>query len=135
MATASPLCSNKEDLMFFMKKWVLLDFALKYEFKKLLLGCSSLSVTSKTMSEIGKGRGLTLPHQLAFVDDRYLEDVKFMNPMRDFLQKEIAVYSMLNKVQIIPQKKMCLLPGNKKGKVLPGYGNLDMLSELFMTNL
>lgn len=87
------------------------------------------------MSEIAKGRGLSLPHEIAFIDDRYFHDIKLMNPIKDALQKEIATYTAINEVKVIPQKPLCLLPGNKKGKVLPGFGNLDFLSEKFMTQL
>ena len=60
----SELCSSKEDLIFYLKKWLLLDFALKFGFKKLLLGCTAVNVTAKVMSEIAKGRGLSLPNDV-----------------------------------------------------------------------
>lgn len=99
---ASPICSNKEDMIMYLKKRVLLNFALSYGFKKLLLGCSALTVSIKTMSEISKGRGMSLPHLVSFIDDWYPEEIKFMNPIKDFLQKEIAVYNKINDVKIIP---------------------------------
>jgi len=37
------------------------------------------------MSEIAKGRGMSLPHLISFIDDRYPSDIKFMNPIKDFL--------------------------------------------------
>lgn len=102
LAAVSPVCSNREDLIYYFKRWLILDFARTNGFKKLLLGRSSLSVTTKTMSEIAKGRGLTLPHEIAFIDDRYFHDIKMMNPIKDCLQKEIASYTAINDVKVIP---------------------------------
>ena len=81
----SPLCSNWEDFALYMIKRVLLNFADWYGFKKLLLGTSALQVATKTMSEIAKGRGMTLPHLISFVDNWYNNDIVFMNPIKDFL--------------------------------------------------
>lgn len=130
----SELCSNREDLIFYMKKWLLLDFALKYGFTKLLLGCSAISVTSRVMSEIAKGRGLSLPNDVSFVDDRYLKDVKFMNPMRDYLLNEISTYNKINDVKTIDQQPLCVTD-SKKGKKLPGFGNMNLLCEEFINSL
>lgn len=92
----SPVSSHREDVIYYLKKWIFIHFAEAYGFTKLLLGCSALSVAKKTMAEIGKGRGLSLPHEIAFIDDRYRNDLKFMNPMREFLWKEIAVFNYIN---------------------------------------
>jgi len=94
----SPLCSNKEDFILYMIKKLLLKFALRFGFKKLLLGTNALSVASKTMSEISKGWGMSLPHLIHFVDNWYPEDTVFMNPIKDFLEKEIAIYIKLHDV-------------------------------------
>jgi len=102
LSAVSPVCSNREDLIYYFKRWLLLDFARTNGFKKLLLGRSSLSVTTKTMSEIAKGRGLSLPHEIAFIDDRYFHDIKLMNPIKDALQKEIATYTAINEMKVIP---------------------------------
>lgn len=130
----SELCSNREDLVFFLKKWLLIDFALKFNFKKLLLGCTALSVTSKVMSEIAKGRGLSLPNDVTFVDERYLEDIKFMNPMRDYLHSEIELYNRINDVKKFDQKPLCMTD-SKKGKSLPGFGNMNILCQDFINAL
>ena len=58
----SPLCSNKEDLILFLKKWLMLWFAERFGFKKLLLGTTGFGVAAKTLSEISKGRGASFPH-------------------------------------------------------------------------
>ena len=130
----SGLCSNKEDFVFYLKKWVLLDFALKYNFKKLLLGCSGLSITAKVLSEISKGRGLTMPSNVSYVDDRYLEEIKFMNPMKDYLYNEIDEYIRINSVSNSGKNDPSLLD-NKKGKTLPGAGSMNTLCQDFIVKL
>ena len=131
MKYPSELCSSREDMIFYFKKWLMLDFALTFGFKKLLLGCSALSVTTKVLSEIGKGRGLSLPNDVCYQDDRYLNDINILNPMRDFLQKEVAVYNKMCGVQQIMQLNLCIT-SSKKGKNLPGFGNMNLLCEQFM---
>lgn len=118
-------------MIFYFKKWLMLDFALTFGFKKLLLGCSALSVTTKVLSEIAKGRGLSLPNDVCYQDDRYLSEINLLNPMRDFIQKEIAIYNKVNKVKIIPQLNLSIVD-SKKGKNLPGFGNMNILCEQFM---
>ncbi|CAI2367136.1 unnamed protein product [Moneuplotes crassus] len=130
----SELCSSREDLIFNLKKWLLLDFALKFGFKKLLLGCTAVKVTSKVMSEIAKGRGLSLPNDVCFVDDRYLEDIKFMNPMRDYLLNEIQQYNKFNEVSVIERTSISL-NNSKKAKKLPGFGSMNLLCEEFINEL
>jgi len=53
------------------------------------------------MSEIAKGRGMALPHLISFIDNWYNNDIVFMNPIKDFLQKEIALYVKLHEVPTI----------------------------------
>jgi hypothetical protein len=130
----SDLCANKEDLIYYLKKWVLLDFALTFGYTKLLQGCSALTVATRVMSEISKGRGLSLSNSITFVDERYFNDIKFMNPMKDFIQKEIAAFNKYNKVKLILQLNLCL-KAKGKSKTLPGFGNMNFLCEEFITNL
>ena len=130
----SGLCSNKEDFVFYLKKWVLLDFSLKFNFKKLLLGWSGISITAKVLSEISKGRGITMPSNVSYVDDRYLEEIKFMNPMKDYLYNEIDEYIRINNVSHSGKNDPSLLD-SKKGKTLPGAGSMNSLCQDFIVTL
>ena len=59
------------------------------------------------MSQICKGRGSSIAHEIAYIDDKNFGGrISFMNPMRDFLQKEIAIYNHNKKVPIILQEPL-----------------------------
>ena len=94
--------SFREDMIFYLKRILISEFCLKYNFKKALFGVDSHKVASKLLGEICKGRGASICHEIAFVDDKNFGGrISFMNPMRDFLQKEIALYNHNRKVPLI----------------------------------
>lgn len=99
-----PIESNfQEDLIFYFKKILIAEFCLKYNFKKALLGTTSHKVATQIMSQICKGRGAAVAQEISFIDDKNFGGrVSFMNPLRDFLQKEIGLYNHNRKVHIIP---------------------------------
>jgi len=98
-----PTTSNfREDLVWCLKKWILLDFAFRYGFKKLLLGTSAHKLSTLLLGQLAKGRGASVPSEIGYLDDKYFNGrIVLMNPMRDFLQKEIGLYNYLNKVPIV----------------------------------
>ena len=44
------ISSFREDLIFYMKKWVVTDFALKHNFKKVLLGTNAHKVSTQLLA-------------------------------------------------------------------------------------
>ena len=61
-------------------------------------------MASDLLGQICKGRGASVAHEIAFVDNKnFGGKISFMNPMRDFLLKEISIYNYNRKVEIIPQ--------------------------------
>ena len=83
----------------YLKKQLLSYYALKYNFKKILFGTNSHKVAANLLGQLCKGRGASIPHEIAFVDNKNFGGrVSFMNPMREFLQKEIALYNYNRKV-------------------------------------
>lgn len=94
--------SFREDLITYLKKIVIAWFCLKYNFKKAMLGNTSQKVAVSLLASICKGRGASIASEVAYVDDKNFGGrVSFMNPMRDFLQKEIALYNYNRGVRII----------------------------------
>jgi len=94
--------SFREDLIFYLKRIVISWFCLKYNFKKALLGTTSQKVATALLASICKGRGSSISNEIAYIDDKNFGGrVQFMNPMRDFLIKEIALYNHNRKVSII----------------------------------
>jgi tRNA(Ile)-lysidine synthase TilS/MesJ len=103
-----PSASNfREDLILYLKKWLIVDFALRYNFKKILFGTTGHKVATNLLAQLAKGRGASISHEISYIDDKNFNGrVIFMNPMREFLHKEIALYNYLNRVEIIHQKPL-----------------------------
>ena len=103
-----PTISNfREDLILYFKRWIIVDFALTFNFKKILFGTTGHKVASQLLSQLAKGRGASIAHEISYIDDKNFNGrVTFMNPMREFLHKEIALYNFLNKVDIFQQKPL-----------------------------
>lgn len=98
-----PTSSNfREDLILYFKRWIIVDFALRYNFKKILFGTTGHKVATNLLAQLAKGRGASIAHEISYIDDKNFNGrITFMNPMREFLHKEIALYNFLNKVDII----------------------------------
>jgi tRNA(Ile)-lysidine synthase TilS/MesJ len=93
----------REDLVLYFKRMIVSEFSLLFNFKKVLLGTNSHKVAVQLFSQIAKGRGVSASHEISFIDDKNFGGrVAFMNPMRDFLKKEIALYNHNRGVFIIP---------------------------------
>jgi tRNA(Ile)-lysidine synthase TilS/MesJ len=91
--------SFREDLIFYLKRILISDFALRNNFKKVLFGTGSHKIACTLMNAICKGRGSSIAHEIAFIDDKNFGGrISFMNPLRDFLEKEIALYNYNMKV-------------------------------------
>jgi hypothetical protein len=52
--------SFREELIFYLKKWIILNFALKYNFKKVLLGIAGHQISTRMISELARGRGASI---------------------------------------------------------------------------
>ncbi|CDW91371.1 UNKNOWN [Stylonychia lemnae] len=130
-----PTHSNfREDLIFYLKRWVISSFGLKYNYKKILLGTSGHKVATQLLSQLAKGRGSSIAHEISYIDDKNFGGrITFMNPMREFLHKEIALYNYLHKVDIIQQRSLAQI--NNPFTNSPAFGSADYLIEKFFDRL
>jgi len=72
---------------------------------------------------------------VAYADDKYFGGrVSFCNPMKDFLQKEIAIFNHVNAVPIILQTSLCH-QRNSGLRQPPFFGSTDLLIEGFFNGL
>ena len=95
------------DLCLYLKKWLIADFCLNFNFKRVLLATTGHSIATKLIGAIAKGRGASIYNEVAYFDDKNFGGrVSFCNPMKEFLQKEIAIFNHKNQVQIIAQKSL-----------------------------
>lgn len=130
-----PTSSNfREDLILYFKRWIIVDFALKYNFKKILFGTTGHKVATNLLAQLAKGRGASIAHEISYIDDKNFNGrITFMNPMREFLHKEIALYNFLNKVDIIHQKPLAQLLNPHTTS--PAFASADLLIESFFDKL
>ena len=102
--------SFQADLVFCLKKLILTDFCLRFNFKRLVLATTGHGIASKLLGQLAKGRGASIANEVSYCGEQLFgKRVTVCRPMRDFLQKEIAVYSYQNKVEIINQKSLAEL--------------------------
>ena len=99
--------SFQADLILSLKKQVIADFCLRYNFKRVLLATTGHGIASKLLGQLAKGRGASIANEVSYCGEQlYGQRVTVCRPMRDFLQKEIAVYSYSNRIEIIAQKSL-----------------------------
>ena len=90
------------DLCFYLKKWLIADFCLTFNFKRVLLATTGHKVATQLIGALAKGRGASIYSEVAFSDDKNFGGrVSFCNPMKEFLQKEIAIFNHKNDLQIV----------------------------------
>lgn len=132
------LSSFREDLVVYLKKLLISDFALKFNFKKVLLGTSSQKIAENLLNAICKGRGSSVPHEISFIDDKNFGGrISFMNPMRDFLMREIALYNYNRSVPLILQWALSKVSQEKEARptTAPCFGSTDLLMTSFFSRL
>jgi len=130
--------SFQEDLIFYLKKLMISDFCLRYNFKKALFGTTSHNVATQLLGQICKGRGASVAHEISFVDDKNFGGrISFMNPMRDFLLKEIALYNRNRKVEVILQEPLAKINQQKLARPTnaPSFASTDLLIQAFFSKL
>ena len=123
------------DLCFFLKKQLIAIFCLDYNFKRVLLATTGHSVATQLIGALAKGRGASIYNEVAYFDDKYFGGrVSFCNPMKEFLQKEIAIFNHKNGVKIIAQKSLAMIR-NAMTKQPPFFGSTDLLVEGFFNRM
>ncbi len=52
--------SFQADLVLFLKKWLIADFCLQYNFKRVLVATTGHGIAIKLLSQLSKGRGASI---------------------------------------------------------------------------
>jgi hypothetical protein len=69
-----------------MKKWIMSDFAIKYNFKRILVATTGHGIATKLLSSLSKGRGASIANEVSYCDEVYFGNrIAFCKPMRDWL--------------------------------------------------
>ena len=78
--------SFQADLVLFLKKWLIADFCIRYNFKRVLVATTGHGIAVKLLSQLSKGRGASIADQVSYCGEVYFgQRVTFCKPMRDFL--------------------------------------------------
>lgn len=74
------------DVSLFLKKWLIADFCIRHNFKKVFMGTTGHKIATQLLGQIAKGRGASIFSEVAYFDDKNFGGrVNFCNPMKEFL--------------------------------------------------
>jgi len=74
------------DVILFLKKWLIADFCLQHNFKRVLMGTTGHRIATQLLGQVAKGRGASIFNEVGYFDDKYFGGrVSFCNPMKEFL--------------------------------------------------
>lgn len=64
----------------------MVDFCVKYDFKRLVIGTSGHGIACKMLGQLSKGRGATIANEVSYCGEFLFNGrVNICRPMRDFL--------------------------------------------------
>ena len=88
-----PSQTSRADMIVILRTRLIVSFAKHIECESILWGDSATRLAERTLAETAKGRGFSVPWQMA--DGRSPYGINFAFPMRDLLRKEINSYASL----------------------------------------
>lgn len=91
LLSSLPSATSRVDISNILRSRLLVGFAKENNCNAVVYGDSATRLAEKILSETAKGRGNSLPWQIA--DTSSSHDIKVMYPMRDLLRKEIMDYA------------------------------------------
>ena len=117
----------RADYLFYTVRRAIVEFAWREGFSKVLLGDSGSRVAGKLLAWICKGRGAALWQESCYSVP--MGGVVLCRPLKDILDKEIALYIHLNHTPVHPSLPLA------KQYDLPGLGSIDVLTQGFLSTL
>ncbi|CAG9334515.1 unnamed protein product [Blepharisma stoltei] len=117
----------KSDMLYFVINNLITDFARENNYQKVITGESASRVSTLVMSEICKGRGVSVS---SFSSPILLVDgITIARPLRELLEKEVAIYHSIYDVPLLTKLPMA------QSLTLPWAGSMDILIQDFLGNL
>ncbi|KAK9727632.1 Cytoplasmic tRNA 2-thiolation protein 2, variant 2 [Basidiobolus ranarum] len=116
----------KEDMISYLKNKLLIQIAKRENCSIILLGDSSTRIAVKCIAYTSKGRGFSLPYDVA-AEIEVEKGVGYLRPLRDCLTKELGIYNYLHKLETV------FVPTITTGA--PIKASIDRLTEEFITSL
>lgn len=92
--------TSREDLLQQLRLALLVHSAKSWGFEKVLTGETGTRLATRLIASTCKGRGFSLPEELAALDKRF-GGVGILRPLGDTLSKEIAVFNHHNRLDTV----------------------------------
>ncbi|KAJ2702954.1 Cytoplasmic tRNA 2-thiolation protein 2 [Coemansia sp. IMI 203386] len=118
--------TNRESLLDAIKTYLLARLARESGCSVLLMGDSATRIASKIVSLTSRGRGFSLPLEVAS-ECAWLDGLTVVRPMRDFVAKEIAFLNLWAGFRSV------VVPTFTTGA--PAHASIDRLTEAFVVGL
>ncbi|KAJ3056025.1 Cytoplasmic tRNA 2-thiolation protein 2 [Rhizophlyctis rosea] len=118
--------SSKEDLLHYLTMQLLYETARSTQCSAVILGDNSTRVAIRVMTQISKGRGFSMPLDVAS-ESTWLPDLMLLRPLRDVDSKEIALCNQYENLKSVH------VPNLTTG--MPVKSSIDRLTEDFITGL
>ncbi|XP_023243040.1 cytoplasmic tRNA 2-thiolation protein 2-like [Centruroides sculpturatus] len=83
--------SSKENFIKNLRYNLIMDIAKNVDCSKIFVGESATLLAIRLLSDLAQGCGANIADETGFVDGRYA--IPILRPMREFLNKEIAMYN------------------------------------------
>ncbi|KAI9788658.1 MAG: cytoplasmic tRNA 2-thiolation protein 2 [Candelina submexicana] len=93
LLSSLPSTTSKFDVLCTLRTRLIIEFAKQKGCEGIFWGDSTTRLAEKTLAETAKGRGFSLPWQIA--DGASPHDLNFKYPLRDLLRKELVTFSEL----------------------------------------
>eukprot|EP00002_Diphylleia_rotans_P003758 TRINITY_DN12647_c0_g1_i1.p1 TRINITY_DN12647_c0_g1~~TRINITY_DN12647_c0_g1_i1.p1 ORF type:complete len:433 (+),score=85.44 TRINITY_DN12647_c0_g1_i1:82-1380(+) len=121
-----PSLTSREDMIVYLRHQLLYRIALEQGYECVMKGDTATRLAIRTISETCKGRGFSVPLQVGHSDPRF-QGVNFVQPLRDFLVKEVTYYNKLHNLETFFIPTM--------GTKLPPKSSINLLAEDFVAGL
>jgi len=121
----------KREIASCIKKWLILQYATNNKFTKILFSENANSISTRLFDLMVSGRGQNIALDSDYADGKYGNNMIFCRTMRDFIDKEIYYYSILNNIKSKNKPYFDDLTNIN----LPGKGSSELIIKSFLTQL
>jgi tRNA(Ile)-lysidine synthase TilS/MesJ len=121
---------SKHEIITYLKRWVLMYYARKYKFTKVLLSHNANALAAHLFQLTISGRGQNMASDAEYADGRY-EGMMFVKVLKDFLDKELFYYAYLNNIKGIQKR----YNEDFNNPILPGKGSNETVIKTFLNGL
>jgi hypothetical protein len=129
----SKIGSFNSDFNKIMTRNLIFNYAIKYNFTKIVFADSAQALVDNIFGSIIKGRGFTIREDIGYIDYHYLNGkITILRPMRDFLEKEVLLFNHIYGIDSIISSSSKLQNENFNTRSnLPYGGNTSNLIHSF----